>query len=64
MITVQVIYFRDLKMFLEYLGYHPEITDLPKKIAKSKICIFPGVGAFDASMKIIKKKKFLSQFVR
>ena len=46
-----------IKNALEYLGYHPEITDSPKKIAKSKICILPGVGAFDASMKIIKKKK-------
>ncbi len=42
---------------LEYLGYGSEITDSPKKIAKSKICILPGVGAFNASMRIIKKKK-------
>lgn len=46
-----------IKNALDYLGYKSEITDSPKKIAKSKICILPGVGAFDASMKIIKKKK-------
>ena len=46
-----------IKNALEYLGYKAEITDSPKVIAKSKICILPGVGAFDASIKIIKKKK-------
>ena len=39
-----------IKNALEYLGYRSEITDSPKKIAKSKICILPGVGAFDASI--------------
>ena len=53
-----------IKNALEYLGYKAEITDSPKVIAKSKICILPGVGAFDASIKIIKKKKFLTRFVR
>ena len=46
-----------IKNAIEFLGYKAEITDSPKIISKSKICILPGVGAFDASIKMIKKKK-------